>query len=165
MAVLSVYISSILYTRIGSHESDYLCLPDRQFSQLLIYPLLSAAIYPVTGGFMVGAARAQLVDGTKANGAASETEPGVQMVTPSSHLRTQCPIAAEGVGKQTPRWLNFGQRVYNTAPARHAGGRVARRDILSESIAYFAARKIYHNNGESHNAALTYECMQLRTRE
>ena len=81
-------------------------------------------------------------------------ETAVQIVTPSPHLHTQCPIAAEGLGQKTPAWVNFAQRVVNTAPARYAGGRAARKDVVSESTSYFAAQKTSHCTGASHRYCL-----------
>ena len=100
-----------------------------------------------TGAFVVGAAREQLLDETARDSAGIETD--IQMITPSPHLRRQCPIAAEGIGQKAPRWVNFAQRVVNTAPGRHTGGRAARRGVISESTSYFAARKTSRCNGRA----------------
>ena len=101
----------------------------------------------MTGAFAVGAAREQLLHDSGVETATDET--GVQMITPSPHLNRQCPVAAEGVGQKTPRWVNFAQRVMNTAPARQAGGRAARKEVISESTSYFAARKTSRCNGRA----------------
>lgn len=101
------------------------------------------------GAFVVGAAREQLLDESGVDSGGHDMDVGMQMVIPSPHLRRQCPIAAEGIGQKTPRWLNFAQRVPNTAPARHTGGRPGRQEIISESTSYFAARKTNHSGGES----------------
>jgi SAM-dependent methyltransferase len=103
----------------------------------------------VTGAFAVGAAREQLLHDSGVEAATDET--GVQMITPSPHLNRQCPVAAEGVGQKTPRWVNFAQRVVNTAPARQAGGRAARKEVISESTSYFAAQKMVSSTGEHHS--------------
>lgn len=103
----------------------------------------------VAGAFVIGAAREQLLHDIGGRGIVTK-ETAVQIVTPSPHLQKQCPIAAEGIGQKTPGWVNFAQRVVNTAPARHAGGRAARKGVISESTSYFAAQKTTHSTGASH---------------
>ena len=98
---------------------------------------------------MIGTAREQLLHDIGGRGIVTK-ETAIQIVTPSPHLQKQCPIAAEGIGQKTPGWVNFAQRVVNTAPARHAGGRAARKGVISESTSYFAAQKTTHSTGASH---------------
>jgi hypothetical protein len=110
---------------------------------------------------MVGAAREQLLaahaldpsgdstsGGGGGGGGGGDSSERSQVIVPSPHLARQCPVAAEGLGKKTPRWLNFAQRVVSTAPAarqsggRKAKGKVGRQRVIADSTRYFAARKI-----------------------
>ena len=103
-----------------------------------------------TGAFVVGAAREQLLHECGVEAATNGTN--VHMITPSPHLNRQCPVAAEGVGQKNPCWVNFAQRVVNTAPARDAGGHKARKEVISESTSYFAARKMVSSTGAHHSS-------------
>lgn len=64
----------------------------------------------------------------------------IQMITPSPHTEVACPVAAEGLGKKNPAWVNFAQRVHNSTAKGH--GAKGRKDVIAESTSYFAARKV-----------------------